>query len=153
MVGDLIGRHRQKQAIGEAMRLAIEANAYLSQQAPWKLRTTDPARMATVLHVACQAVDDINRILAPFLPFSAETVHRLIGRTGRLHGEPRIEIVDDLDGGPSYPVITGDYARPGALAVGADRARHAAGRADPVFAKLDPAVVDEELARLEAQAG
>jgi methionyl-tRNA synthetase len=153
VVGDLIGRHRQKQAIGEAMRLAIEANGYLSQQAPWKLRTSDPARMATVLHVACQAVDDINRILAPFLPFAAETVHQLIGRSGRLHGEPRIEIVDDLDGGPSYPVITGDYRDPAPwrsvpIVPGTPLAAPT-----PVFAKLDQSVVDEELARLEAQAG
>ena len=33
-VGDLIARHRQKQAIGEAMRVVAEANKYLSEQAP-----------------------------------------------------------------------------------------------------------------------
>ena len=29
-VGDLIGRHRQKQAIGEAMRVVAEVNKYVS---------------------------------------------------------------------------------------------------------------------------
>jgi methionyl-tRNA synthetase len=62
---------------------------------------------------------------------------------------PSIEQVDE-DGGPSYPVITGRHdgaarwasqpVRPGTpLAVPA-----------PLFAKLGPEVVDEELARLGA---
>src|ERR1700759_61367 len=37
-VGDLIAKHRQKAAIGEAMRVVAEANRYLSDQAPWKLK-------------------------------------------------------------------------------------------------------------------
>src|SRR5215212_1301121 len=37
-VGDLIAKHRQKAAIGEAMRVVAEANKYLSEQAPWKLK-------------------------------------------------------------------------------------------------------------------
>src|SRR3954466_6365414 len=40
-VGDLLGTHRQKQGITEAMRVVAEANKYLSDQAPWKLRTAD----------------------------------------------------------------------------------------------------------------
>ena len=37
--------------------MVAEANKYLSDQAPWKLKTSDPDRMATVLHVALQAVE------------------------------------------------------------------------------------------------
>ena len=60
---------------------------------------------------------------------------------------PEIGEVDDLDGGPGYPIITGDYTV-GArwesmpVAVGA-----AIARPKPVFRKLDPSIVDEELAR------
>src|SRR5690349_15353188 len=57
-VGGLIERHRQKQALAEAMRFVGEAHKYLSDQAPWKLKESDPARMASVLHVAAQAVSD-----------------------------------------------------------------------------------------------
>ena len=71
----------------------------------------DPARMATVLHVALQAVDDCKTLLSPFLPHSAQTVHELLGGDGRLVAAcRRSREVDDLDGGPDYPVITGDYA-------------------------------------------
>ena len=57
----------------------------------------------------------------------------------------------DLDDGRPYPVITGDYtsARPWArraVVPGTPVAKPA-----PVFTKLDPSVVDDELARLEAE--
>src|SRR5262249_47164137 len=66
-VGDLLATHRQKQALGEAMRVVAEANKYLSDTAPWKLRDEDPERMRTVLHVAAQAVSDCRTLLSPFL--------------------------------------------------------------------------------------
>src|SRR5690606_24527248 len=56
LIGGLIERHRQKQAITEAMRVVGEANKYLSEQAPWKLKETDRERMGTILHVALQVV-------------------------------------------------------------------------------------------------
>jgi methionyl-tRNA synthetase len=151
-VGGLIARHRQKQAVGEAMRVAIEANGYLSQQAPWKLRTEDPDRMRTVLHVTAQVVDDCNRLLAPFLPHAAQRIHEALGHTGAISPGPEIREVDDLDGGPAYPILAGDYAEQAAWA----RVPVAPGTPlqppTPIFGKLDSSVVDEELARLERSA-
>jgi methionyl-tRNA synthetase len=152
-VGALLARSRQKAAITEVMRVVGEVNTYLSQQAPWKLRESDPDRMRTVLHIATQAVDDCNRMLAPFLPHAAQTVHELLGRDGTLAPQPQIREVDDLDGGPSYPVLMGDYA-PAAVWVSqpiVPGTPIAAPR--PVFTKLDLSVVDDELARLEEAAG
>jgi methionyl-tRNA synthetase len=147
VVGPLIEAHRQKQAVGEAMRAVGTVNGYLSDQAPWKLKE-DRERMGTVLHVAAQAIGDCRTLLSPFLPFSAQTVHEIFGGTGVVSPMPRIEEVDDLDGGPGYPVLTGDYAAfprwesvpivPGTPV----------GPPVPVFTKLDASVVDEELARL-----
>ena len=151
-VGGLIERHRQKQAIGEAIRIAAEANVYLSQQAPWQLKSTDPDRMATVLHVAAQVVDDCNTMLAPFLPHSAARVHAALGRTGPVSPGPRIDEVDDLDGGPAYPIIAGDYSEQVAWSSRPLAAGTPIAPPEPVFAKLDTSVVDEELARLEAAA-
>src|SRR4051794_7511630 len=68
-VGGLIARHRQKQALGEAMRTVAEVNKYVSDMAPWKLTGEGQRdRLATVLHVASQAVSDCNLLLSPFLP-------------------------------------------------------------------------------------
>jgi methionyl-tRNA synthetase len=147
VVGEHLGRSRFKFAINDAMRAVAEANKYFSEQAPWKLRTSDPERMKTVLHVTLQAVSDAKTLLTPFLPRSSQAVHQMLGGTGEWSGTPRIETVDE-EGAPSYPVITGDYdstfrweSRP--VAVGAQLAAPV-----PLFAKLDPSVIDEELGRL-----
>ncbi|GAB2925728.1 methionine--tRNA ligase [Micromonospora polyrhachis] len=148
-VGDLIARHRQKAAIGEAMRVVAEANKYLSDQAPWKLKSDeDKPRMGTILHVALQVVSDANTLLTPFLPHSAQKIHELLGGTGVHAPMPSIVEVEDLDGGPAYPVLTGDYtvgARWESVPVEAGRPLAAP---KPVFRKLDPSIVEEELARL-----
>ena len=146
-VGEHLAHSRFKAAVNDAMRAIGEANKYFSEQAPWKLRTEDPERMKTVLHVTLQAVADAKTLLTPFLPRSSQAVHEMLGGTGEWSGMPRIEQVDE-DGGPSYPVITGDYdatfrweSRP--VAAGAPLAVPA-----PLFTKLDQSVVDEEIARL-----
>ena len=100
-VGDLIEQHRQKQAISEAMRVVGEANKYLSDQAPWKLKDDTRSALGTVLHVAPQVVSDCNTLLTPFLPHSAQTVHEVLGGTGGRRRCREIDEVDDLDGGPA----------------------------------------------------
>jgi methionyl-tRNA synthetase len=148
-VGQSLSNSRFKFAITEAMRTVAEANKYFSEQAPWKLRESDPARMQTILHVALQAVDDAKTLLTPFLPRSSQAVHEMLGGTGSWSGMPHVETVDE-DGGPSYPVITGSYdttfrwsSRP--IAAGTPLSVPA-----PLFTKLDQSVVDEEIARLAA---
>jgi methionyl-tRNA synthetase len=148
-VGNLIARQRLKAAITEAMRVVGDANKYLSDQAPWKIKD-DPERLGTILHVALQVVSDCNVLLTPFLPHSAQKIHELLGGTGVHAPMPEIHEVSDLDGGPGYPILTGDYA------VGAkwESVPLEVGRPlqppKPVFKKLDPSIVDEELARLGA---
>jgi methionyl-tRNA synthetase len=152
-VGGLIERSRQKAAITEAMRVVGEVNKYISDMAPWKLRTEDPARMATVLHVALQAVRDLNTLLTPFLPHAAQKVHEQLGGTGVWSGMPEVHEVSE-EGNADYPVITGDYAaaaarwEPTPIVPGTPLAAPT-----PVFRKLDPAIVEEELGRLEQKAG
>jgi methionyl-tRNA synthetase len=148
-VGSLIGAHRQKAAINEAMRVVGEANKYLSDQAPWKIKEPERRdRLATILYVALQAISDCNTILTPFLPHAAQKIHELLGGTGVHAPMPEIREVDDLDGGPGYPVITGDYrvgARWESVELPAGRPLAAP---KPVFRKLDPVIIEEELARL-----
>jgi methionyl-tRNA synthetase len=131
------------------LRAVGEANKYMSDQAPWKLRESDPERMRTILHVVLQLVDDAKTMLTPFLPESSAKVYAMLGGEGTWTGMPRIEEVDE-DGGPSYPVVTGDYD--------ADVARWESrpimpgtplAAPEPLFRKLDSSIVEEELARLE----
>lgn len=152
-VGDLIGRHRQKQAIGEAMRAVAEVNKYVSDTEPWKIAKVDsgqdPARLGTVLHVMAQCVADLNLLLSPFLPFSANEVDKVFGGAGEIAPMPRIEEVADLDDAErSYPIITGDYAGAPAWRRHPVEVGRPVAKPTPVFTKLDASIVDEELARL-----
>ena len=117
-VGEHLSASRFKFAINEAMRTVAEANKYFSEQAPWKLRESDPDRMRTVLHVALQLVDDAKTLLTPFLPRSSQQVHEMLGGSGTWSDMPRVEEVDE-EGGPSYPVITGTLRRRRPVGVGA----------------------------------
>src|SRR5215468_5481894 len=148
VVGKELARSRFKNAATEAMRTAAEANKYMSEQAPWKLRESDPERMRTILHVVLQLVDDAKTLLTPFLPRSSGKVHAMLGGEAPWAGTPRIEQVDE-DGGPAYPVITGDYDSPARWESAPVRPGTPLTLPKPLFAKLDASVVDEELARLE----
>jgi methionyl-tRNA synthetase len=148
-VGEHLGASRFKLAITEAMRTVAEANKYFSEQAPWKLRESDPERMRTVLHVALQVVDDAKTLLTPFLPRSSQLVHEMLGGTGTWSDMPRVDEVDE-DGGAPYPVITGRYDGAARWASAPLRTGTPLAVPAPLFTKLDTAVVDEELARLGA---
>jgi methionyl-tRNA synthetase len=149
-VGEHLARSRFKFAITEAMRTVADANKYFSEQAPWKLRESDPERMRTVLHVALQLVDDAKTLLTPFLPRSCQQVHEMLhdqGRAGTWSDWPHVEEVDEA-GGPSYPVITGRYDGAARWVSAPVRPGTPLAPPTPLFTKLDPSVVDEELARL-----
>jgi methionyl-tRNA synthetase len=150
-VGELLRTHRQKQALGEAMRVVADVNKYLSDTEPWKLRKTDVERMKTVLHVTAQAVSDCRTLLSPFLPHSAQAVHEAMGGTGIVSPLPEIREVDDLDGGPGYPVLMGDYRLGETLAPWRSEPivpGTVLPAPSPIFQKLDESVIAEELARL-----
>jgi len=150
-VGGLIGRNRQKAALAEAMRVVSEANKYLSDTAPWKLKNTDPDRMGTVLHTALQVVDDAKTLLTPFLPGICSKVHSALGGTGRWAAMPELVEVEEETavGSPSYSVLTGDYATQARWASQPVEAGRPLAPPTPIITKLEPSVVEEELARLE----
>ncbi len=146
-VGAHLERSRFKLATGEAMRTVAEANKYISEQAPWKLRESDPARMRTILHVALQVVDDAKTLLTPFLPGSSQRVFEMLGGSGAWSGTPEIREVDE-EGGPSYPVITGRYEGAARWESRPIQPGTPLEVPTPLFTKLAPSVADEEVARL-----
>ncbi|MCW2620478.1 MAG: methionyl-tRNA synthetase [Frankiales bacterium] len=148
-IGELLEKSQQKAAVTEVMRIVGEANKYLSDQAPWKLKD-DPARRDTVLHVALQLVDDAKALLTPFLPASSDAVDAMLGGTVPWAGQPELREVEDLDGGPGYPILTGDYATAAVWASTPIRVGQPLAPPTPLFRKLEPTVAAEELARLAA---
>ncbi|MEU0483909.1 methionine--tRNA ligase [Streptosporangium sp. NPDC006013] len=137
---------RFKNATNEAFEVIREANRYLAEQEPWKIKD-NPERVKTILHVALQVVDDAKTLLTPVLPNSSNKIYAMLGGTGVWAGMPEIQEVTDEDG-RSYPIITGSYDGAARWESVPIRVGTPLSPPTPLFVKLDPKIVDEELARL-----
>ena len=152
-VGGMIGKCTLKAAIGEAFAIADLVNRYLNDQEPWRLVKEDKTRAAAVLYTALRAIDNLKVLLSPFLPFSAQKLHELLGYSGRICGDLRMEEVEEEDG-ESHLVLTGDYTAlnglwaPSQLPPGQELAPP-----QPLFKKLDDSIIEEELARMDEETG
>lgn len=154
-VGALIEKCSFKAAIGEALRLADAVNRYLNDQAPWTLVKQDKERAAVVLYAALRAIDNLKILLSPFLPFSAQRLHELLGYDGKITGELRMEMATEEGGeeGEEHLTLTGDYTHcigkwtPSELPAG-----QSLPQPEALFKKLDDDVVDQELARMDQDA-
>ena len=58
-------------ALEQIWEVCGAANRYVDAQAPWALRKTDPARMATVLWVLAETVRRLAILTQPFMPHSS----------------------------------------------------------------------------------
>jgi methionyl-tRNA synthetase len=85
--GEQLERVELRAAIKEAMGGAQAVNVYLNALEPWKTAKTDLVRTATTLWAALQAINGLKVAFAPFVPFSCETLHTLLGGEGELAGE------------------------------------------------------------------
>jgi methionyl-tRNA synthetase len=148
-VGTHVEAARFRAGLAEAMRLATLVNEYTSEQQPWALVKTDRERAATVLYVALRCVDSLKIIFTPFLPFSSQRLHELLGYEGEIASAP--ECVEHYEeDGSSHWVLTGDYSAlvgrwvPSELPPG-----QTLREPQHLFTKLDPdQVVAEEIRRM-----
>jgi methionyl-tRNA synthetase len=147
-VGALIDQGRFRAGIAEVMATATSVNQYLADQAPWALVKTDRERAGTVLYVALRAVDSLKTLFAPFLPFTSQVVHELLGYEGWLAGPLEFRAFTEADGS-QHEVLTGDYETwVGSWAPSELRPGQAIQEPRPLFKKLPPETVQEELERL-----
>ena len=148
VVGRSIAESKFKQALAEAMRLSSLGNQYVDHQAPWAVIKEDRERAATILYVALRVVDSLKVLFTPFLPFSSQKLHELLGYEGWLAGPLEFREIEE-DDGEKHTILTGDYStwvgrwEPSELRAG-QRLREP----EPLFRKLDPEIVEEELTRL-----
>jgi len=94
---------RFQNALKHAMGVAAKVNVYLGTEQPWHTIKTDRERAATVLYVAIRCVDNLKTMLTPFLPFSAQRLHAMLGYDDVIAPQPEVKDVGD------HRVITGDY--------------------------------------------
>ena len=83
-VGDHIARCNFRLALASAMSLAQAVNRYLDFQAPWKTIKDNPSQAATSLWTALSVINCLKTAFYPFLPFSSQKLHTLLGFTGSL---------------------------------------------------------------------
>jgi methionyl-tRNA synthetase len=67
---DRLERQVFHEALEEVWKVVRAANGYIDRQAPWALRRTDLARMASVLRVLVDTMRVIATVLQPFMPGS-----------------------------------------------------------------------------------
>jgi methionyl-tRNA synthetase len=148
-VGEQIEQSRFRAALAEAMRLSSIGNQYVDREAPWAVIKTDRERAATILYVGLRIVDTLKVIFTPFLPFSSQKLHELLGYDGWLAGPLEFRDVQE-EGGATHTVLTGDYsAWIGEWAPAELRPGQKLREPEPLFKKLDPGIVDDELRRLD----
>ncbi|MCD6567176.1 MAG: methionine--tRNA ligase [Dehalococcoidia bacterium] len=126
-VDELIYGCNFKEAINEAMSLAREANQYLDEQSPWKKIKEERQASARSIYTALSLLSALKIVLYPFLPFSSEKLHSLLGFDGSLR-----EVGWEFQLPEPGQKLPEPY---------------------PLFAKLDDSIVDEENSRLGIVSG
>jgi len=120
--GENIRLCRFRAALEAAMAGAREANRYLEENAPWRLVDENRPRCATVIYTALAAVNGLKVAFYPYLPFSCQRLHHMLGYKGSVEAQGwKLEM-----------------PRPG---------QHLR-EPEPLYRKLDPAVAAQEEARL-----
>jgi methionyl-tRNA synthetase len=98
---------RFQNALKHAMAMASKVNVYLGTEQPWHTIKTDRERAGTVLYCALRCVDNLKIMLAPFLPFSTQRLHAMLGYDDVIAPQPDVREVAEDQG--SHIVITGEY--------------------------------------------
>ena len=129
-VGKSVEACRFRMGITQAMALAQESNRYIDGKAPWKALASDREGAATTLWVAMAVINCLKIVMSPFLPFSSQVLHEMLGFQG-----------DVAQCGWNWQGTT-DGLPPGQLLP----------EPRPLYSKLDEAVVEEETMRLGARA-
>ena len=79
-----IENYRFREALGEVMNVARLGNKYLAETEPWKVIKTDEDRVRTILNISLQIAANIEILIEPFLPFTADKLMKMLNYGGHL---------------------------------------------------------------------
>jgi methionyl-tRNA synthetase len=100
------------------------------------------------VYVILRVVDNLQTILAPILPHTAQKLHEYLGYDGQLFGTQHV--IEHQEETRSHEALTYDHRRAIGTWVASELpAGHALRKLAPLFKKLDESLIDEEYARLE----
>ncbi len=127
-VGENLALCKFRAALMEgAMALAQAANRYLDRKAPWQTAKTDRIATATTLWTAMTVINCLKKALYPYLPFSCEKLHTMLGFGGSVVDEGWKWSPTDLSSGQRLEKPT------------------------PLFQKFDEAIAEQETERIGLQ--
>ncbi|MCH8109582.1 MAG: methionine--tRNA ligase, partial [Chloroflexi bacterium] len=115
---------RLRLALNTAMGLAQAANRYLDQKAPWKAVKTDLDDAAMTLWTTLSVINCLKTLMYPFIPFSSERLHQMLGLQGTIQ-----------DDGWKWEQ---DALKPGQKIQ----------KPEPLFTKLDEEIIEAETQRI-----
>ena len=119
-----IEAYRFREGLNQMMDLARLGNKYLTDNEPWKVFKTDPARVGVVLNVSLQIVGHLAVLSEPFLPFTARRLYGILGME---------------------PLHWDDAAREVLLEGG-----HALNQAEFLFEKIEDEAIEKQVGKLQA---
>ena len=122
-VGELIAARRFKDSIKELMALWDVANVWIDAAAAVDDDKEGPAKAATTLWVAIQAICGMKTLAVPYMPTTSQKCHELLGLDG--HAASGRWRRDAVPAGQPFP------------------------KPMPLFKKLEEKVVEEEVARMK----
>ena len=117
---------RLRAALNTIMSLAQSANRYLDQKAPWHAVKEDKTDAARTLWTALSVINCLKTMMNPFLPFTSQRLHEMLGFDGSVEDRGWRWEQDALVPGQSLP------------------------KPEPLFTKLDEELVEAETQRIGA---
>src|SRR5690606_1939579 len=117
------------------------------ETSPWSTAKTDLQACGRSLYTALQAINTLKLLFAPILPFTSQQLHEMLGETDQIFGDPKVEAYQEST--RSHVALTYDGSAAAAVwATTTIPTGRQLPKPSPLFRKLEPALADEELARL-----
>ena len=132
-----MGREIERFNLREALRILMEissaGNALLQFNEPWKMVREQPEMVKVVLNLSLQIVAALSVAAAPFLPFSANRLRKMLNLPLLEDRGELLMILNELvEGNPVLP------------------AGHAIGQADHLFSRITDEVIQHQIEKLES---
>jgi len=125
-VTDSIEKCSFRAAIQAAMAYARDLNKFLEDNAPWRTLKNDREGTALTLAAAINGINCLKTVFYPFLPFSSQKLHTMLGYEGSIEDEQW-----EWDA-PEHLIMPGQALL----------------QPEPLFVKLDDSVIEKETAKL-----
>ncbi len=135
-IGASYDAYRNREAVFETMNLARMGNKYFNDTEPWHTRKNDMQKCGNTIHVSLQICASLAILLDPVLPHTAQKLREMLNLAG-----VRSSLPDNPGGG------TLGWADAGQPLL---EAGHGLNEAEILFTKIEDAVIDEQIAKLNA---